>query len=155
MKTAMVHALQTVDANHAGQQQTIQAQGQSLQECHARLQRLTTKQDALETAICAVSQAQTRLNAAMLAQEREAELRKARLDVLEQFLTENLNDAILRLPDETRNLHQRLTALEESGLRSQLGDRTLDSVIDNHQEWQNQVEIKLSDLVEEQRIQGA
>ena len=31
MKTAMVNALQTVDANHAAQQQAIHAQGQSLQ----------------------------------------------------------------------------------------------------------------------------
>ena len=56
----------------------------------------------------------------MLAQEREAELRKARLEVLEQFISENLNDAMLRLPTETQNLHQRLSTLEESGSRSQL-----------------------------------
>ena len=65
------------------------------------LQRLTIKQGALETAINVVSEAQTRLNAATLAQEREAELRKARLEVLEQFVSENLNDAKLRLPAET------------------------------------------------------
>ena len=81
IKTAMVHALQTVDANHAGQQQTIHAQGQSLHECHTRLHHLNAKQDALETAIGAVTEAQARLNEAMLAQEREGELRKARLEV--------------------------------------------------------------------------
>ena len=58
---------------------------------------------------------------------------------------------MLRLPAETQILHQRLTALEESGSQSQLGDRTLDSVIDNHQEWQTQVETKLSDLIAEQQ----
>ena len=147
----MVHALQTVDANHAGQQQAIHAQGQSLHECHTRLNHLNAKQDALETAIGAVTEAQARLNEAMLAQEREGELRKARLDVLEQFLTENLNDALLRLPEETRNLHHKLSALETSGPNTQYGDRALDSVIDNHQEWQDQVERKLSDLTDEQR----
>ena len=116
------------------------------------MQCLNAKQDALETAIGAVTEAQARLNEAMLAQEREGELRKARLDVLEQFLTENLNDALLRLPAETLNLHQRLTALEESGSHSQFGGKTLDSFIDNHQEGQNQEEIKLSDLIEEQRV---
>ena len=37
MKNAMVHALQTVDANHAGQQQTIHAQGQSIHECQKEI----------------------------------------------------------------------------------------------------------------------
>ena len=69
MKNAMVHALQTVDANHAGQQQAIHAQGQSLHECHTRLRRLNAKQDALETAIGAVTEAQARLNEAMLFQD--------------------------------------------------------------------------------------
>ena len=56
--------------------------GQSLHECHVRMQRLNAKQDALETAIGALTDAQARLNEAMLSQEREGELRKARLDVL-------------------------------------------------------------------------
>ena len=151
VKTAMVHALQTVDTNYAAQQQVIHAQGQSLDECHVRIQRLNAKQDAVETAMGAVTEAQARLNEAMLSQEREGELRKAGLDVLEQFLTENVNDALLRLPEETRNLHQRLTVLETSGSQGQWGDRALESVIDNHQDWQNQVERRLSDLTEDQR----
>ena len=71
MKTAIVHALQTVDTNHAAHQQAIHAQGQSLHECHVKFQRLNVKQNALETAIGAVTEAQARLNEAMLSQERE------------------------------------------------------------------------------------
>ena len=44
-----------------------------------------------------------------------------------------------------------MTMLEESGSHSQLGDRTMDSVIHNHQEWQTQVEAKLSDLTADQQ----
>ena len=58
----------------------------------------------------ALSEAQVRLNASMLAQERESETRKARLEVLERFISEHLNDAILRL----LILHRRLTSLEET-----------------------------------------
>ena len=45
----------------------------------------------------------------------------------------------------------RLTSLEESCSKSQLEGRTLASMIDNHQEWQSQVESKLSDLTAEQQ----
>ena len=99
IKTAMVHALQTVDTNNAAQQQIIHAQGQSLHECHTKLQRMHATQEAVEPAIGAVTEAQARLNEAMLSQEREGELRKARLDVVEQYLTDKLNDAMLRLPE--------------------------------------------------------
>ena len=75
MKNAMVHALQTVDTNHAAHDQIIQAQAQYLQ-------RLTAKQDALTNAMQALSEAHVRLNESMLAQERESETRKARLEVL-------------------------------------------------------------------------
>ena len=44
IKNAMVHALQTVDTNHASHDQIIQAQAQYLQ-------RLTAKQDSLTTAM--------------------------------------------------------------------------------------------------------
>ena len=94
IKTAMINALQTVDTNHAAHDQIIQAQTQYFQ-------RLTARQDALETAMQAVTEAQGRLNASMLAQERESETRKARLEVLERFTSEHLNDAILRLPETT------------------------------------------------------
>ena len=87
----------------------------------------------------------------MLAQERESETRKARLEVLERFTSEHLDDAMLRLPAKTRNLHQRLMSLEESNSKSQLESRTLASMIDNHQEWQSQVEEKLSDLTADQQ----
>ena len=106
IKTAMVHALQTVDTNHAAHDQVIQAQAQGLQ-------RLTARHDAQEAAIQAVLEAQSRLHASMLAQERESETRTARLEVLERFTSEHLNDATLRLPAETLNLHQRLH--DESG----------------------------------------
>ena len=79
IKNAMVHALQTVDTNHASHDQIIQAQAQYLQ-------RLTAKQDALTNAMQALSDANVRLNEAMLAQERESETRKARLEVLENSL---------------------------------------------------------------------
>ena len=144
IKNAMVHALQTVDTNHAAHDQAIQAQAQGLQRCTAR-------QDAQEAAIQAILEAQSRLHASMLAQERESETRKARLEVLERFTSEHLNDAMLRLPAETLNLHQRLASLEESSSKSQLDDRTLASMIDNHQEWQSQVETKLSDLTADQQ----
>ena len=57
--------------------QIIQAQAQYLQ-------RLTAKQDALTNAMQALSDANVRLNESMLAQERESETRKARLEVLEK-----------------------------------------------------------------------
>ena len=81
-------------------------------------------------------EAQSRLHASMLAQERESETRKARLEVLERFTSEHLSDAMLRLPAETQNLHQRVMVLEELNSKSQLESRTLASMIDNHQEWQ-------------------
>ena len=62
-----------------------------------------------------------------------------------------MNDTLLRVPEETRNLHQRLTVLEASGSQGQWGNRTLESVIDNHQEWQDQMEGKFSDLIQDQR----
>ena len=55
IKNAMVHALQTVDTNHAAHDQVIQAQTQGLQ-------RLTARQDAQEAAIQAVLEAQSRLH---------------------------------------------------------------------------------------------
>ena len=116
-----------------------------------RNQRLIAKQDALETAIGAITEAQARLNEAILSQEREGELKKARLEVIEQFLAEKVNDTLLRLPQETQNLHQRLTVLETSGSQGNRGDAILESVIDNHQDWQNQVERRLSDLIQDQR----
>ena len=137
IKTAMV------DTNHAAHDQGIQAQAQGLQ-------RLTAQLQSQEAAIQAALEAQSRLHASMLAQERESETRKARLEVLERFTSERLNDAILRLPVETQNLNQRLTSLEESCSKSQLEGRTLASAIDNHQEWQSQ-ESKLSDLEWERR----
>ena len=91
IENAMVHALQTVDMNHAAHDQGIQAQAQGLQ-------RLTARQDAQESAIQAVLEAQSELHASMLAQERESETRKARFGVLERFTSEHLNDAMLRLP---------------------------------------------------------
>ena len=102
----MINALQTVDANHAAHNQGIQAQAQALQ-------RLTASHDAQEAAIQAILEAQSRLHASMLAQEREAEMRKARLEVLERFTSEHLNGAMLPLPAETQNLHQRLASLED------------------------------------------
>ena len=95
----------------------------------------------------AVSEAQGRLNASMLAQERESQTRRARLEVLERFISEHLNDAIIRLPEETLNLHRRLTTLEESTSKSQMEDRTIASMVDNHQEWQTQVEARMSDIM--------
>ena len=89
IKNAMVHALQTVDANQASHDQIIQAQAQYLQ-------RLTAKQDELTNAMQALSEANVRLNEAMLAQERESETSKARLEVLERVIGEKLNDAMLR-----------------------------------------------------------
>ena len=78
--------------------------------------------------------------------KKESETRKARLEVLEKFIGEKLNDAMLRVPAETRNLNQRLIKLEELSSQSQLGERKLASMVDNHQEWQSQVEDKLADL---------
>ena len=116
IKNAMVHALQTVDTNHASHDHVIQAQAQYLQ-------RLTAKQDAMTTAMQALSDANVRLNESLLAQERESETRKARLEVLEKFIGEKLNDAMLRVPAETRNLNERLLKLEEWSSQSQLEDR--------------------------------
>ena len=73
------------------------------------------------------------------------------MEVLERFISEHLTDAIKRFPAETQNLHQRLMSLEESSSKSQLDQRTLASMIDNHQEWQTQVEAKLSDLTADQQ----
>ena len=113
---------------------------------------MNTKQNALETAIGAVTEAQAGLNEAMLSQEREGELNKARLGVLEKFLSENVNDTMLRVPQETQILHQRVTALEVARPSGDRGDASLESMADRHQDWQNQVERRLSDLVQDQRI---
>ena len=145
IKNAMVHALQTVDTNHASHDQIIQAQAQYLQ-------RLTAKQDSLTNAMQALSEANVRLNESMLAQERESETRKARLEVLEKFVGEKLNDAMLRVPAENQNLNRKLEKLEELNSQSQLGERTAASMVDNHQEWQSQVEAKLTDLVADQQV---
>ena len=145
IKNAMVHALQTVDTNHASHNQIIQAQAQYLQ-------RLTAKQEAFTNAMQALSEANVRLNESMLAQERESETGKARLEVIERVIGEKLNDAMLRLPAETQNLNQRLTKLEESSSQPQLGERTVASMVDSHQEWQTQVENKLSDLITDQQL---
>ena len=88
----------------------------------------------------------------MLAQERESETRKARLEVLEKFVGEKLNDAMLRVPAETRNLNERLLKLQEWGSQSQLEERKIASMVDNHQEWQSQVEDKLTDLTTNQQV---
>ena len=64
IKYAMVHALQTVDTNHASHDQIIQSQAQYLQ-------RLTAKQDALTNAMQALSEANGRLNESMLARKNE------------------------------------------------------------------------------------
>ena len=125
IKNARVNALQTVDTNHAGHDQIIQAQTQGLQ-------RLSVRQDGQETAIQSVLEAQSRLHASMLAQERESETQRARLEVLERFISEHFTDAIKRLPAETQNLKK--TDLEESSSKSQLDQRTLASMIDNHQD---------------------
>ena len=145
IKNAMVNALKTVDTNHEAHDQVIQAQAQYLQ-------RLTAKQDALTNAMQALSNANVRLQESMLAQERESETRRARLEVLEKFVGEKLNDAMLRVPAETRNLNERLLKLEEWGSQSQLEERKFASMVDNHQEWQNQVEEKLTDLVTKQQL---
>ena len=55
IKNAMVHALQTVDTNYASHDHVIQAQA-------LYLQRLTAKQDAMTTAMQALSDANVRLN---------------------------------------------------------------------------------------------
>ena len=59
---------------------------------------------------------------------------------------------MLRVPAETRNLNERLLKLEEWGSQSQLEERKIASMVDNHQEWQNQVEEKLTDLVTKQQL---
>ena len=92
------------------------------------------------TATQALSDANVRLNESMLAQERESETRKARLEILEKFVGEKLNDAMLRVPAETRNLNERLLKLEEWSSQSQLEDRKVASMVDNHQEWQSQAQ---------------
>ena len=71
--------------------------------------------------------------------------------MLEQFVTAKVNDALLKHPQETQNLHQRLSVLETSRTQGQWGDKTLESVIDNHQGWQNQIEGRLSDLIQDQQ----
>ena len=114
MKNAMVNALKTVDTNHETHQQIIQAQTQ-------HLQRLTAEQEAFKVAMQALSEANVRLNESMLAQERESETRKARLEVLERVIGEKLNDALLRVPAETQNLNERLTRIEEWGSKTQMG----------------------------------
>ena len=125
----MVNALQTVDTNHASHQQIIQAQAQYLQ-------RLAAEQEAFKVAMQALSEANVRLNESMLAQERESETRKARLEVLERVIGE-LNDALLRVPAETQNLNERLTRIEEWGSQTQVDGRTVASMVDNHQELQS------------------
>ena len=45
-------------------------------------------------------------------QEREGETRKARLEVLERFVIDKVNDALVKLPQETQKLHQRLSVLK-------------------------------------------
>ena len=65
--------------------------------------------------------------------------------ILEKFVGEHLNDTMLRVPAETRNLNERLLKLEEWGSQSQLEERKIASMVDNHQEWQNQVEEKLTE----------
>ena len=145
IKNAMVHALQTVDTNHASHNQIIQAQAQYLQ-------RLTAKQDDLTNAMQALSEANVRLNESMLAQERESETSKARLEVLERVIGEKLNDAMLRVPAETQNLNERLTRIEELSSQGQMDERTVASMVDNHQEWQSQVENKLTDLMTSQQL---
>ena len=51
----------------------------------------------MTNAMQALSDANVRLQESMLAQERESETRKARLEVLEKFVGEKLNDAMLRV----------------------------------------------------------
>ena len=63
-------------------------------------QRLTAEQEAFKVAMQALSEANVRLNESMLAQERESETRKARLEVLERVIGEKLNDALFRVPAE-------------------------------------------------------
>ena len=67
----------------------------------------------------------------MSAQERESETRKAQLEVLEEFVGEKLNDAMLRVPVETRNLNERLLKLEEWSSQSQLEDRKVASMVES------------------------
>ena len=145
IKNAMVHALQTVDTNHASHQQIIEAQTQ-------HLQRLTAEQEAFKVAMQALSEANVRLNESMLAQERESETRKARLEVLERVIGDKLNDALLRVPAETQNLNERLTRIEEWSSQTQMDGRTIVSMVDNHQEWQTQVEGKVTDLMTNQQL---
>ena len=52
----------------------------------------------MTTAMQALSDANVRLNESMSTQERESETRKARLEVLEKFVGEKLNDTMLRVP---------------------------------------------------------
>ena len=59
---------------------------------------------------------------------------------------------MLRVPQETQILHQRVTALEAARPSGDRGDASLQSMADRHQDWQNQVERRLSDLVQDQRI---
>ena len=132
-----------VDTDHASHQQIIQAQAQ-------HLQRLTAEQEAFKVAMQALSEANVRLNESMLAQERESETRKARLEVLERVIGEKQNDALLRVPAETQNLNERLTRIEEWGSQTQMDGRTIASMEDNHQEWQTQVEGKGTDLTNQQ-----
>ena len=65
------------------------------------LQRLTAEQEAFKIAMQALSEANVRLNESMLAQERESETGKARLEVLERVIGEKLNDAFA--PSASRN----------------------------------------------------
>ena len=59
---------------------------------------------------------------------------------------------MLRVPAETQNLNQRLTRLEELISQSQMEERTVASMVDNHQEWQSQVETKMTDLMTDQQL---
>ena len=60
--------------------------------------------------------------------------------------------ALLRVPAETQNLNERLTRIEELGSQVQMDERTVASMVDNHQEWQSQVENKLTDLMTNQQL---
>ena len=53
---------------------------------------------------------------------------------------------------ETQNLNERLTRIEEWGSQTQMDERTIASMVDNHQEWQSQVEGKVTDLMTNQQL---
>ena len=144
IKNAMVHALQTVDTNHASHDQIIQAQAQYLQ-------RLTAKQDALTNAMQALSDANVRLNESMLAQERIWEKKgpirgpwKVRWREAEWC---HASSASWNTKSEWKTHETRGWSSQ-----SQLEKRKVASMVDNHQEWQSQVEDKLTDLMTNQQV---